>query len=221
MARKPVLMAATLAAVVVLVGLLPQAGAHVTDSALHLWRNHIKPRLASPGKTNDPKNPVHWTKLKGVPEGFADGDDEVGARGPEGPVGPEGPRGPEGPPGDFSAVTKWSDTQVTVGSTEWTDLPGASISLTVPDNEQATVVAEFSSQGSSCNGGSCLLRILVDGTEAHPVLGDNSVWSGHMERAIGPLDPGNHTVKVQYGNKNGVSVTLNGWILTVHLAQAA
>ncbi len=34
--------------------------------------------LSSPGTINDASNPVHWTKLKGVPAGFADGTDNVG-----------------------------------------------------------------------------------------------------------------------------------------------
>lgn len=34
--------------------------------------------LASSGTVNGASNPVHWTKLKGVPAGFADGTDDVG-----------------------------------------------------------------------------------------------------------------------------------------------
>jgi hypothetical protein len=37
--------------------------------------------LAVPGTINDPNNPVHWTKLKGVPAEFADGTDNVGGAG--------------------------------------------------------------------------------------------------------------------------------------------
>jgi hypothetical protein len=37
-----------------------------------VW-NQIKPLLSNPGTVNDADNPVHWTKLKGVPAGFADG----------------------------------------------------------------------------------------------------------------------------------------------------
>ena len=59
---------------VIAVGLTP-AGAHVTDSFSHLWDNHIKPELSQPGSINKPANPVHWTKLKGVPKGIADGKD--------------------------------------------------------------------------------------------------------------------------------------------------
>jgi hypothetical protein len=34
--------------------------------------------LGSAGTINDGSNPVHWTKLKGVPAGFADGTDDTG-----------------------------------------------------------------------------------------------------------------------------------------------
>jgi len=39
-----------------------------------VW-NQIKPLLSDPGTINGADNPVHWTKLKGVPAGFADGLD--------------------------------------------------------------------------------------------------------------------------------------------------
>ena len=34
--------------------------------------------LGTPGTINQSSNPVHWTKLKGVPAGFADGTDDAG-----------------------------------------------------------------------------------------------------------------------------------------------
>jgi transcriptional regulator with XRE-family HTH domain len=66
-----------------------------------LWKG--RPRLTQAGTINKRTNPVHWTKLKGVPQGLADGDDGLGPPGPQGPQGPEGvagPQGPEGPEGD-------------------------------------------------------------------------------------------------------------------------
>jgi hypothetical protein len=39
-----------------------------------VW-NQIRPLLSDPGTVNNADNPVHWTKLKGVPAGFADGLD--------------------------------------------------------------------------------------------------------------------------------------------------
>jgi hypothetical protein len=85
--------------------ILAPSGAHVNRSFRHFWK-HLRPKLTLAGTVNKRTNPVHWTKLKGVPKGLADGDDEVGPPGPQGPqgpegsAGPEGPRGPQGPAGD-------------------------------------------------------------------------------------------------------------------------
>ncbi len=42
--------------------------------------------LRQPGSLNDPGNPVDWTKLKGVPSGFADGVDNVSVAAHAGPM---------------------------------------------------------------------------------------------------------------------------------------
>jgi hypothetical protein len=69
----------------VLVGALMvgPVGAHVNNRFGHLWKTHIKPKLAKAGEINQPKNPVNWTRLKGVPSGLADGidDGDAGASG--------------------------------------------------------------------------------------------------------------------------------------------
>ena len=57
--------------------LAPGAFAHVGTEFAHLWREHIKPRLATPGTINAASNPVDWTKLKGVPASLADGRDQA------------------------------------------------------------------------------------------------------------------------------------------------
>lgn len=56
------------------------AGAHITRVG-HLWRDHIKPKLAVVGTINNTSNPVDWTQLKNVPSGLADGVDDVGGGG--------------------------------------------------------------------------------------------------------------------------------------------
>ncbi|MBI4261720.1 MAG: hypothetical protein HY658_14285 [Actinobacteria bacterium] len=50
-----------------------QAAGHSGNTG-HLWNQHIEP-LGEPGTINDAGNPLHWTKLKGVPGAFADGID--------------------------------------------------------------------------------------------------------------------------------------------------
>jgi hypothetical protein len=61
------------------------AAAHVTESWKHLRKKHVKPftdnryftksTLQLPGTINTGGNPVDWSKLKGVPDAFADGVD--------------------------------------------------------------------------------------------------------------------------------------------------
>jgi hypothetical protein len=47
----------------------------------HDDRYYTEDELSTSGTINDPSNPVDWTKLKGVPAGFADGTDDVGGAG--------------------------------------------------------------------------------------------------------------------------------------------
>src|SRR5687768_16077652 len=50
------------------------AVAHITQNAAHVW-NHIAPRLSEwDGGPNQPDDPVHWTRLKNVPDAWTDGD---------------------------------------------------------------------------------------------------------------------------------------------------
>jgi hypothetical protein len=49
-------------------------------STTHLWNAHIQP-MGVAGTINTASNPVHWTKLKGVPGGLADGVDHLAAAG--------------------------------------------------------------------------------------------------------------------------------------------
>jgi hypothetical protein len=79
--KKTVGVLAVLSAVAVAGVLMSPAGAHVTGRFRHLWRIHIKPKLAAPGLINDSRNPVDWTRLKNVPAGLADGTDDTAAGG--------------------------------------------------------------------------------------------------------------------------------------------
>ncbi len=62
--------------------LITPANAHVGGVG-HLWNAHIKARVIkllslNDGTINQAGDPVHWTRLKGVPAGFADGADDIG-----------------------------------------------------------------------------------------------------------------------------------------------
>jgi hypothetical protein len=97
---------AVAAAAVVVGGLaVSPAEAHVTSSFTHPWKKHIGPKLATVGTVNSPADPVHWTKLKGVPPALANGDDAVGgADGAPGAAGPAGPQGEMVSPGPGGSV---------------------------------------------------------------------------------------------------------------------
>jgi hypothetical protein len=67
--------AATLVvASVLLAGAIAGTASGGTSGWEQVW-NQIRPLLSNPGTINSPDNPVHWTKLKGVPTGLADGLD--------------------------------------------------------------------------------------------------------------------------------------------------
>ncbi|SRR6266705_4634120 len=126
--------------------------------------------------------------------------------------------------------------QVMPAHDDWVDVSGATADVTVQDGTTALVLVRFSS-GSSCLGPSaaspaCLVRVLVDGAEAEPVLGNRSVWGTNcggfqtcyaalsIDRSAGPLDPGTHTVTIQAKPGNIQSLEFKGWTLTIERVQA-
>ena len=69
-----------LVATLLIVGsVVSQVSAHDTGTTSHLW-DHIK-ALREAGTINTDTNPLHWTKLKGVPAGLADGIDHTAGAG--------------------------------------------------------------------------------------------------------------------------------------------
>jgi hypothetical protein len=54
------------------------ADAFADSGHTHDEMYYTQDSLSTPGAVNDAANPVDWTKLKGVPVGFADGTDDVG-----------------------------------------------------------------------------------------------------------------------------------------------
>jgi hypothetical protein len=71
--------AVVVTATVLAVALWNPVGAH-DGSTTHLWNTHIQP-MGVAGTINTASNPVHWTKLKGVPSGLADGVDNLAGAG--------------------------------------------------------------------------------------------------------------------------------------------
>lgn len=114
-------------------------------------------------------------------------------------------------------------------ATDWTDLPGASATIRVPD--LSLIIARFSAV-ADCGGAEgtfCFVRILIGGVEGDPALGSSSIFmhprpSGSyethsIERSRGSLGAGTYRVKVQYKTPATNVLNLVGWSLTVEAAR--
>jgi hypothetical protein len=155
-----------------------------------------------------------------------------------GPTGPTGPAGPAGAasPGYVAAVSsQTSGTAVTTSSTAYVDLAGSSETFNVPAGETARIYAVFSAE-TRCSGGGagsryCGVRILVDGNELNPAVGDDfafdstdngnettlSFESHAIARSSETLSAGNHTVKAQIRTNNAAtSFRVDDWALIVY-----
>jgi hypothetical protein len=144
-----------------------------------------------------------------------------GLVGPAGPAGPAGPRGDAGTAGAKGAAgdpgkDAFLDTAVVGGasqrdisSTTFTDVIGATTTVTVPAGRTATVVAELSAE-SACTGSAgdqCLVQILLDGQEMWPShnglatfdsVDDGGGRESHaIVRSAEGVAAGTHTVTVQ------------------------
>jgi hypothetical protein len=129
-------------------------------------------------------------------------------------------------------------------SPDYTTIPGASVSISVPDNEAAIVLIRFSGE-SSCSGPAavmCDIRVIVGGKEAfpkgdlvggtEPPLGsafdsndggnetEASSESHSMDRSFYVL-AGTYTVKAQWRVSGDSGVFwLDDWSMTVEMAPA-
>ncbi len=128
---------------------------------------------------------------------------------------------------------------LTIQSTSFSDIPGATTSVTVPTNTRALIVAHFSAE-SSCHYGQvsginspCYVRILIGNSAGNPT-GDNYVFDWDMNatntqgfsfaptRSLardafrGPLSAGTYSVRVQWRVSNsGLLFRINRWTLIV------
>ena len=176
---------------------------------------------------------------------FKTGQIPAGARGPSGPVGPAGATGATGPAGQqgtpgppgtpgpagspspgLVAAFAWANGSASqTSSTIFEEV--ASTSITVPASTTATLFLSFSGE-SNCYGasGSCLVRILVDGTQVHElVIFDNTendvqdpgTWEAHaVGRSVAGIGTGTHTVTIQRAVSVGtITFSLEGWGLQV------
>jgi hypothetical protein len=72
--KRPVKAALLFAVSLVFAGAIAGTAVGGTNAWQDVWAQ-IRPLLSDPGTINNAENPVHWTKLKGVPAGLADGSD--------------------------------------------------------------------------------------------------------------------------------------------------
>jgi len=180
---------------------------------------------------------------------------KTGKTGPAGHVGPTGPAGPAGTPGTpgtpgtagatgatgpagsgATLDTKFATgtaAAISTGNSAFSDVPGATTSVTVPAGATANIVATFTGESACYGGGAvngyCSVRILVDGSEATPVVGTDfafdstnggtetfSSWESHSVTRIATNVPaGSHTVTVQDAQIDGAGVTwrIDDWTL--------
>jgi hypothetical protein len=133
------------------------------------------------------------------------------------------------------------DTASDTSPTAFTDVPGATTSITVPADTTATILARFTAE-SRCaeiappSENFCSIRIVVDAGEAQPVVGDDfafdstnnggeddASWESHaVERYVTGVGAGAHTVTVQrLVTAANTSFRLDDWTLVVEAFKTA
>jgi hypothetical protein len=152
----------------------------------------------------------------------------VGPTGPTGPSGPAGATGPQGPPGTGATLAFGNDFGLDLVSTtspSFVDLPGASTSVTVPAGSTATLILTFSGEAFCLSNTGCSLRILVNGNEASPIVGEDALFDGiddsyeahSIQRVVTGVAAGTHTVTVQWASLDSggtLEFELDNWVLT-------
>jgi hypothetical protein len=107
----------------------------------------------------------------------------------------------------------------------FTDLFNGTTTIDVPANTTALILARFTAE-SACIGGTgyCSVRILIDGSEAQPAVGNDFAFDGppgapsarSVERYATGAGPGTHTVTVQVLTTDPATVlSLDDWTLVV------
>lgn len=126
-----------------------------------------------------------------------------------------------------------SDEQSSTSSTNFENVPGGKVNITVPRGE-AVLLMSFTAE-SICfseiaTPGQCHARITVNGDEAAPASGTEYIFDSNdsgtetklsgegrsMDRSRGPLAPGTYTVRVQAAVSDAdLEFLLDDWSLTV------
>jgi hypothetical protein len=97
-----------------------------------------------------------------------------------------------------------TDAVVSTSSEVFTDVPGMSLSVSVPDGTKALFMIDFSanSRCQSQGAGYCQLRAVADGTAVFPspmYVPGATAWEVRTAHWIaGPFAAGSHVIKIQY-----------------------
>ena len=143
-----------------------------------------------------------------------------GDRGPEGPAGPQGEQGPTGPPGTTSiqfATTQIGYTEISSGgqgNTDWIDVPGSTITVTVDEPSLLLVTFAgslwtiFDQPGDDASD--VLLTFSLNGADRTDLVTmDFLSWSGESAglpnpgispasfQVLVPVDSGTHTLNLR------------------------
>ena len=139
-------------------------------------------------------------------------------------------------PGYVAQVSsQTSGNPVTTNSTTYVDLAGSSETFSVPTGETARIYAIFSAE-SACSGGGagsrfCGVRVVVDGNELNPAVGNDFAFdstnnggegtlsseSHAIARSSETLSAGSHTFKVQIRtNIAATTLRIDDWALIVY-----
>lgn len=126
-----------------------------------------------------------------------------------------------------------SDEQSSTSSTNFENVPGARVKITVPRGEALLLVrytAESVCYSEIATPGACHARITVNGDEAAPASGTEYIFDSNdsgtetkfsaegrsMDRSRGPLGPGTYTIRVQAAVSDAdLEFLLDDWSLSV------
>jgi hypothetical protein len=220
---------AAVLAVAIVVGALAASGA-ASDSG------KSGPRKAATTRTR-----TLAAKVKRGPRGPRGPRGFRGRSGPQGPTGKTGETGPAGTGASLAIQVASSGVLSDSSPTSFVNLAGATTSITVPVNTTAMILARFTAE-SSCSAPGvavqnwCSVRILVDGVEAQPAVGNNfafdstdegnetvASWESHsVDRYAAGVGPGAHSVTVQEAVTSAATVfQLDDWTLVVEAFKTA
>ena len=100
-----------------------------------------------------------------------------------------------------SVAVATNDQQDFFPSTTWTNIPGTSVTMTVPSGEHDIFLISYSSDASCLDVDTCDVRVVVNGTAALPAPSELGVTSAIVtdsaQFVAGPDGPGSYTITAQ------------------------